>query len=93
MNFRINNVVQSGLLSKWKKAFRAKEFHQVKIQNKQFDQSDERNLKLNQVLSVFYATLYCLPFSIATLFIEMIVSKICSKMKNNQQKWINKTIE
>ena len=65
-------MIQSGLLSKWKQVYWAQQLGNLKVRNKQENESIENNLKLSQISIAFYILMFSLPFLIATLLIEII---------------------
>ena len=69
MNFRIKNVIESGLLNKWKKVDQNEQLRNVAIVDRH--KSNDK-LTLNHTSVVFYSLLFCLPISIAVLFIGII---------------------
>ena len=66
----MTNVIQSGLLNKWKQMHWTLQFSNIKIEINQENKSYKDILTLDQVSLAFYILLCCLPFSIATLLIE-----------------------
>lgn len=64
-------MIQSGLLSKWNQVNWTLQFGNIKELIKNNNESNE-NLSLNQVLFAFYILTFCLPFSLAILFIEVL---------------------
>ena len=65
-------MIESGLLSKWKKVNQNKQLRNVPIVDRH-KSNDKLTLTLNHTSVVFYSLLFCLPISIAVLFIEIIV--------------------
>ena len=82
MLFRVNNVIQSGLLIKWMKVYWARQLSNIKIPIEQEDRSIEDHLTLNQISTAFYIFLCCFPLSIVTLLIEIFCIKL--KMAKNK---------
>ena len=67
----MSNAIQSGLFEKWKQVNLAQRLdHIIKlIENN--NESNE-NLSLNHVSFAFYIQLFCLPFSLIILLIEVL---------------------
>ena len=74
--FRVNNVIQSGLFSKWKQVYWNEQLCHIKVTNKQDNELIENNLKLNQISVAFYILLFCLPFSLGILLVETLFFKL-----------------
>ena len=81
MNSRISNVIQMGLVIKWKQINWAQQLHNVKIIIKQEIKSNQDNLSLNQISLAFYIMLFSLPILTLTLLIEV----FCRKLDDSKQ--------
>ena len=58
----MNNVIQSGLFSRWKQVDWNEKLNHIKVINRQQNELIENNLKLDQFSSAFYILIYCLSF-------------------------------
>ena len=81
MNSRVSNIIQMGLVIKWKQINWAQQLHNVKIIIKKEIIINENNLSLNQISLAFYITLFSLPILTLTLLIEV----FCRKLKLNKK--------
>ena len=68
-------MIQSGLFLKWKQVYWNEQLSHIKVTNKQGDELIENILKLNQISVAFYILLFCLPFSLGILLIEVLFFK------------------
>ena len=68
-------MIQSGLFSKWAQVYWNEQLSHIKVTNKQDDESIENILKLNQITVAFYILLFCLPFPLGILLIEVLFFK------------------
>ena len=71
-------MIQSGLFLKWKEVDWTLQLYHVKKLIKNNNESNE-NLSLNQISLAFYILLFCLPFSLGILLIEV----LCFSCINN----------
>lgn len=72
-------MIQSGLFSKWKQVHWNEQLGNIKVINKQENESIHNNLKLNQISIAFYILMFSLPFLLATLLIEIIYFMLKNK--------------
>ena len=66
----MSNVIQSGIFSKWEEMVWTLRLYHIKKLTKN-NESNE-NLSLNQISLAFNILLFCLPFSLGILLIEVL---------------------
>ena len=71
INFRIENIIQNGLLNKWREVHREQQFDGMTIQIKHEDQLNGQ-ITLNQISFAFYNLICCSSFLIVILSIEIL---------------------
>ena len=71
VNYRVNNVIQSGLFNKWKQVYWSQQFSKIKIQVK--NELSQDHLTLRHISLAFYILLCFLPFSIPILLFEILI--------------------
>ena len=72
MNFRINNMIQSGLFDEWIKVYYSLELRNLELPFKHDEKLNAKTISLDHISVFLKILLFCFLFSIATLLIEII---------------------